>query len=128
MKSNWLSAFVGLPIVLLALGLFTVPAQAGQPAPSGQSSRSASDSCGWRGEEVVHALGVIVKERAAVHNGPAAKCPVTRHLAHNRGVEIYCEHVNNSGNLWYYTTTGWIYSPYVKVTKVAVPLGYIPAC
>lgn len=128
MKSNWLSAFVGVPTVLLALGLSVVPAQAAQPAGPGQSTRAASDSCGWGGDEVVHALGTVVKDRAAVHDGPAGKCAVTRYLALNSRVEIYCDHVNDSGNLWYYTTTGWIYAPYVKVTKVSTPPGYIPSC
>ncbi|MFE9093381.1 hypothetical protein [Streptomyces sp. NPDC007264] len=77
---------------------------------------------------MVHAEGTVTKDRAAVHNGPAAECKVTGHRALNSGVEIYCKYTNGAGNLWYYTTFGWIYSSYVRVDRVSVPPGYIAGC
>ncbi|MFE6871276.1 hypothetical protein ACFVFS_32550 [Kitasatospora sp. NPDC057692] len=106
----------------LVLGLATAPAQAAQPAPPSWSPQSLAALCPWTGIDLVTAEGTIVKDQAAVHNGPAASCKVIGHRPLYSGVEILCKYVNSSGNLWYATTIGWIYGPYVRVDKVSDPL------
>ncbi|MET9144575.1 MULTISPECIES: hypothetical protein [unclassified Streptomyces] len=127
MKSSRTYAVAGAVGALVALGLSAVPAQAAQPAPA-SAPPGVRERCGWAGPEVVYALGTVVKDRAAVHNGPAADCTVTGHRALNTGVEIYCKYTNTAGSLWYYTPVGWIYSPYIRVDKVSVPPGHIASC
>ncbi|MGW3681555.1 hypothetical protein [Streptomyces prasinus] len=101
-----MSATAGAAMVLALSG---VPAQAAQSAPT--------EFCGWAGTDVLTASGLITKDKSAVHNGPAAKCDVTSYRAYGSRVEIYCKYTNDVGNLWYSTTFGWIYSPYVKVDR-----------
>ncbi|MFI1789711.1 hypothetical protein ACH40D_14830 [Streptomyces olivaceoviridis] len=128
MKSSWTYSVVGAAGAVLALGISVTPAQAAQSAPAASPPRAVQANCGWEGPDVVHAEGTIIKDRAAVHTGPAAECRVTDHRSLNNGVEIYCKYTNTAGSLWYYTKFGWIYSPYIRVDKVSVPPGYITSC
>ncbi|MCX4417795.1 hypothetical protein OOK43_31645 [[Kitasatospora] papulosa] len=83
----------------------------------------ALEACGWTPEEVVTAEGRVTKSNAAVHDGPGAECDVTRHLALNSGIEIFCVYFNDFDNRWYYTTLGWVYGNYVTITRTSQPGG-----
>ncbi len=106
MKPGWMSAAAGTGMVLM---LSVSPVQAAQPAPT--------EPCGWAVRDVLTASGLITKDKAAVHNGPAAACRVTGHRAYDSRVEVYCKYTNDVGNLWYSTTFGWIHSPYVAIDR-----------
>lgn len=110
MKPGWTSAAAG---TVLALALSVAPAHAAQ------SAAAPAESCGWFADDVLTASGIITKRNAAVHNGPAARCRVTDHRPLNSRVEVYCWYVNDAGNLWYSTTFGWIYRPYVEIDRGA---------
>ncbi|MEU3183690.1 hypothetical protein ABZ707_05660 [Streptomyces sp. NPDC006923] len=107
------SVVAGLAGAVVALGLAVVPAQA-------QSAPTASELCGWAPRESLTAIGTIVKSKAAVHTGPGQECLVTEHRALNSPVEIFCKYRNSAQNIWYNTTFGWIYSPYIDIDRGTV--------
>ncbi|WP_422739530.1 hypothetical protein ACN263_10045 [Micromonospora sp. WMMD729] len=106
--------------VALLAGLLLAPAAAapavastGVPAQAGPIGTQASCSIYVPLKE--HTLAYVVKDKAAVHTGPAENCYVHAHLAYGTDVVIQARYRNSANNLWYETDRGWIYSPYVEI-------------
>ncbi|MEE1753812.1 hypothetical protein [Streptomyces sp. SP18CS02] len=91
-----------------------VPTQAALAAEAATLASCPSVS-GGRGPIIV--TSSVIKDRAAVHIGPAGACRTTGYLSVNSSIDLYCTYYNAStGNLWEWTNKGWIWNAYVRDT------------
>jgi len=107
-------AVAGTAIALTAMtGGFVTSAEAASAAENSALAASCPNVTPTVGTVVV--TQQVIKDQAAVHNGPAAKCTVTGHLARYTPINLYCTYYNAAtGNYWDFTDYGWIYDAYVS--------------
>ncbi|GAA2597922.1 hypothetical protein GCM10010399_30750 [Dactylosporangium fulvum] len=107
---RWTSARAAAVItaLLIAIGGLVVQAPAASAAVAASCPRISGGGFGPTEAKV------LKSPKAAVHNGPAAACPVTDYVKYGTTVYKWCSWFNEStGNWWTYTNWGWIYEGYL---------------